>query len=176
MGKRTPEQFLAEEGMTIETAKRIYNNIIHFMYRHPHLACTPGISPMRLIQEVITNGTYHGGGTSARQILFYIDEDNEWMELDDLCDPEICDYIDCCMRCECEKYKNAKEEKEEGLRDFNEAKTTHNAPKKNTGQIYRVWKVPNTPRVGRRVRDQLSYPQFQDSTIWDESGGSVDKA
>ena len=49
-------------------------------------------------------------------------------------------------------------------------------PKKNTGQIYRVWKVPNTPRVGRRVRDQLSYPQFQDSTIWDESGGSVDKA
>lgn len=117
MGKRTPEQFLAEEGMTIETAKRIYNNIIHFMYRHPHLACTPGISPMRLIQEVITNGTYHGGGTSARQILFDIDEDDEWMELDDLCDPEICDYIDCCMRCECEKYKNAKEEKEEDETD-----------------------------------------------------------
>lgn len=85
-------------------------------------------------------------------------------------------YIGLCEDEKCNISWISNEAKEEGLRDFNEAKTTHNAPKKNTGQIYRVWKVPNTPRVGRRVRDQLSYPQFQDSTIWDESGGSVDKA
>lgn len=33
MGKRTPEQFLAEEGMTIETAKRIYNNTLNSRIR-----------------------------------------------------------------------------------------------------------------------------------------------
>lgn len=113
MDKRTPEQFLQEEGMTIETAKRIYKNIISFMYRHPYFACTSGIAPIGIVKEVITNGTNHGGQTSAMQILLDIDEDDDWIELDDLVDSEACDYLGCYMRCECEKYKKAKEEEAE---------------------------------------------------------------
>ena len=36
MEKRTPEQFLAEEGMTIDTARRIYSNILGFIKRNQH--------------------------------------------------------------------------------------------------------------------------------------------
>ena len=113
MDKRTPEQFLKEEGMTIDTAKRIFRNIVGFINENQHLGCRRNISNMEIIKECITSGTFHAGGTSARQLLTDIDEDPWGFSEIDGCDIEHCDHVDCCMRCECEKYKNAKEEEEE---------------------------------------------------------------
>ena len=113
MDKRTPEQFLEEEGMTIETAKRIFRNIVGFINENQHLGCRNHIPNMEIIKECITAGTYHAGGTSARQLLTDIDEDPWGFSEIDGCDIEHCDHVDCCMRYECEKYKNANEEEEE---------------------------------------------------------------
>lgn len=112
MDKRTPEQFLTEEGMTIDTAKRIYLNIVGFINRHQHIGCLSEISTAMLVQEIITNRTNHAGSESARQLLTDIDEDPWGSSEIGYCDIELCDFLGCCMRCECEKYKKAKEEEE----------------------------------------------------------------
>ncbi len=109
MDKRTPEQFLTEEGMTIDTARRIYSNILRFIDRHQHIGCYPGISTAELVQEVITDGTNHAGSTSARQFLNDIGEDRDYLKFD-TCDTEHCDSVDCCYREECRLYKNTIEE------------------------------------------------------------------
>lgn len=113
MDKRTPEQFLKEEGMTIETAKRIFRNIVGFINRNPDLGCSKDIPNIKIIMECITAGTLHAGGSSARQLLTDIDEDPWGCSELKYCDIELCDFLGCCMRCECEKYKKAKKEEEE---------------------------------------------------------------
>ena len=115
MSKRTPEQFLAEEGMTIGTAKRIYLNILGFIDRHKHIGCYPGISTAELVKEIITNRTNHAGHASARQFLNDIGEDRDYLKFD-TCDIEHCDYVDCFMKEDCRLYKNTikKEEKNNG--------------------------------------------------------------
>ena len=112
MDKRTPEQFLAEEGMTIDTAKRIYSNILGFINRNQHMGCLSEISTVMLIQEIITNGTNHAGHTSARQFLKDIGEDRDYIDFD-LTDTEHCDHVECCMREECRLYQNTIKEEEE---------------------------------------------------------------
>ena len=117
MNKRTPEQFFKEEGMTIDTARRIYENMVYFILNNTHIGCMREISNMKIIKDCFTCGTDHAGGTSARQFLTDIDEEPFGSIELDSCDTEFCDHIDCCMRCECEKYKNAKEEEEEDGED-----------------------------------------------------------
>lgn len=112
MGKRTPEQFLAEEGMTIDTARRIYSNILYFIDTHQHIGCWSGISTAELIKEIITNGTNHGGHTSAMQFLRDIGEDRDYIDFN-LTDTEYCDQVDCCYREECRLYQNTIKEEEE---------------------------------------------------------------
>ena len=112
MKKRTPEQFLAEEGMTIDTARRIYVNISRFIEENQHTGCWTGISATMLVQEIITNGTNHAGGTSARQFLRDIGEDRDYIDFD-LTDTEHCDHVECCMREECRLYQNTIKEEEE---------------------------------------------------------------
>lgn len=109
MEKRTPEQFLTEEGMTIKTAKRIYSNILGFINRNQHIGCLSEISTVMLVQEIITNRTNHAGSTSARQFLNDIGEDRDYLKFD-TCDTEYCDSVDCCYREECRLYKNTIEE------------------------------------------------------------------
>lgn len=111
MKKRTPEQFLTEEGMTIDTAKRIYSNILGFIERHQHIGCYPCISTAELVQEIITNRTNHAGHTSARQFLNDIGEDRDCLKFD-TCDTEHCDYVDCLMKEDCRLYKNTIKEEE----------------------------------------------------------------
>ena len=111
MEKRTPEQFLAEEGMTIDTARRIYSNILYFIDTHQHIGCWSGISTAELIKEIITNGTNHAGSTSARQFLKDIGEDRSHIKFD-TCDTEYCDSVDCCYREECSLYINTIKEEE----------------------------------------------------------------
>lgn len=112
MEKRTPEKFLSEEGMTIDTAKRIYLNILGFINRHQHIGCLSEISTAMLIQEIITNRTNHAGYTSAIQLLKDIGEDRDYIKLD-TCDTEHCDGVNCLYREECILYKNTI--KKEGL-------------------------------------------------------------
>ena len=112
MDKRTPEQFLAEEGMTIDTARRIYSNILGFIYRHQHIGCWYEIPTAMLIMEIITNGTKHAGHTSARQFLKDIGEDRDHIQFD-TCDTEHCDSVDCCYREECRLYQNTIKKEEE---------------------------------------------------------------
>ena len=112
MEKRTPEQFLTEEGMTIETAKRIYLNILGFIKRNQHIGCWSEIPTAMLIMEIITNGTKHAGHTSAMQFLKDIGEDRDHIQFD-TCDTEHCDSVDCCYREECRLYKNTIKEEEE---------------------------------------------------------------
>ena len=112
MENRTPEQFLAEEGMTIKTAKRIYSNILGFIDTHQHIGCWSGISTAELIMEIITSGTNHGGHTSAMQFLRDIGEDRDYIKFD-TCDIEHCDSVDCCYREECRLYQNTIKEEEE---------------------------------------------------------------
>lgn len=109
MDKRTPEQFLTEEGITIETARRIYSNILCFINEYRHIGCLSGISTMELVQKIITNGTNHAGSTSARQFLKDIGEDRDYIEFN-LADIEHCDHVDCCYREECSLYQNTIEE------------------------------------------------------------------
>ena len=111
MGKRTPEQFLTEEGMTIGTAKRIYLNILGFINRNQHIGCLSEISTVMLVQGIITNRTNHAGYTSAMQFLKDIDEDRDYLKLDK-CDTDHCDSVDCCYREECRLYKNTIKEEE----------------------------------------------------------------
>ena len=112
MEQRTPEQFLAEEGMTIDTARRIYLNILYFIDTHQHIGCWSGISTAELIKEIITNGTNHAGGTSARLFLKDIGEDRYHIKFD-TCDTDHCDSVDCCYREECRLYRNTIKEEEE---------------------------------------------------------------
>ena len=112
MDKRTPEQFLAEEGMTIDTAKRIYSNILGFINRNQHIGCLSEISTVMLVQEIITNRTDHAGYTSAMQFLKDIGEDRDFLKFDK-CDTEHCDSVDCCYREKCRLYQNTIKEEEE---------------------------------------------------------------
>ena len=112
MEKRTPEQFLAEEGMTIDTARRIYSNILGFIDEYQHIGCMFEMSTARLVQKIITNGTNHAGHTSAWQFLRDIGENRDYLEFD-MCDTEHCDSVDCCMREECRLYMNTIKEEEE---------------------------------------------------------------
>ena len=116
MDKRTPEQFLAEEGMTIDTARRIYSNILGFIDRNQHIGCYPGISTAELVKEIITNRTNHAGHTSARQFLNDIGEDRDYLKFDK-CDTEHCVYVDCLMKSECRLYKNTIKEEEDDNND-----------------------------------------------------------
>ena len=109
MDKRTPEQFLTEEGMTIDTARRIYSNIVGFINRHQHIGCLSEISTAMLVQEIITNRTNHAGSTSARQFLRDIGEGRDYIDFN-LTDTEHCDYVNCCYREECSLYQNTIEE------------------------------------------------------------------
>ena len=109
MDKRTPEKFLAEEGMTIATARRIYANISRFINNNQHTGCWSGISTTMLVQEIITNGTNHAGSTSARQFLMDIGEDRDHIDFN-LTDTEHCDHVGCCYREECSLYQNTIEE------------------------------------------------------------------
>ena len=112
MEKRTPEQFLAEEGMTIDTARRIYSNILDFINEYQHIGCMFEISTMGLVKKIITNRTNHAGGTSAWQFLKDIGEDRSHIKFD-TCDTEHCDSVDCCYREECRLYQNTIKEEEE---------------------------------------------------------------
>ena len=112
MGKRTPEQFLAEEGMTIDTARRIYSNILGFINKNQHIGCLSEISTVMLVQEIITNRTDHAGYTSAMQFLKDIGEDRDFLKLDK-CDTEHCDCVNCWYRKECHLYINTIKEEEE---------------------------------------------------------------
>lgn len=112
MEKRTPEQFLAEEGMTIKTAKRIYSNILGFINRNQHIGCLSEISTVMLVQEIITNRTDHAGYTSAMQFLKDIGEDRDFLKLNK-CDTEHCDGVNCWYRKECPLYQNTIKEEEE---------------------------------------------------------------
>lgn len=112
MTKRTPEQFLAEEGMTIDTARRIYSNILDFINEYQHIGCMSEISTVKLIQEVITDGTNHAGHTSARQFLKDIGEDRDYIKFDK-CDTVHCNLVACCVREECRLYQNTIKEEEE---------------------------------------------------------------
>ena len=105
MDKRTPEQFFVEEGMTIDTARRIYVNISRFIEENQHTGCWTGISATMLVQKIITNGTNHAGGTSARQFLRDIGEDRDYLKFD-TCDIEHCDGVNCWYRKECPLYQN----------------------------------------------------------------------
>lgn len=111
MEKRTPEQFLTEEGMTIDTAKRIYLNILGFIKRNQHIGCLLEISTAMLVMEIITNRTNHAGYTSARQFLKDIGEDRDYIKFD-TCDTEHCDGVNCWYRKECILYKNTIKEEE----------------------------------------------------------------
>jgi hypothetical protein len=113
MDKRTPEQFLKEEGMTIETAQRIFGNIIDFINKNQHLGCRYCISYSEIIKECITSGTSHAGLTSAMQLLMDIDEDRWGFSEIENCDIEHCDSVCCCFRYDCKKYKKANEERAE---------------------------------------------------------------
>ena len=112
MEKRTPEQFFAEEGMTIDTARRIYSNILYFIDSHQHIGCWPEITTTELVKEIITNGTNHAGHTSAMQFLKDIGEDRDYIKFD-TCDIEHCDGVNCCYREECHLYINTIKEEEE---------------------------------------------------------------
>ena len=112
MGKRTPEQFLAEEGMTIDTARRIYSNILDFIDEYQHIGCMFEMSTARLVQKIITNGTNHAGHTSARQFLKDIDEDRDYLKFD-MCETSHCDSVGCRYREECCLYQNTIKEEEE---------------------------------------------------------------
>ena len=112
MEKRTPEQFLTEEGMTIDTARRIYSNILGFINEYQHTGCWTGISATMLVQEIITNGTNHAGGTSAWQFLEDIGEHRTHIKFD-TCDTEHCDSVECCYREECRLYQNTIKEEED---------------------------------------------------------------
>ena len=112
MDKRTPEQFLAEEGMTIDAARRIYSNILDFINEYQHIGCMSEISTMGLVQKIITNGTNHGGHTSAMQFLRDIGEDRDYIDFN-LTDTEYCDQVDCCYREECRLYINTIKKEEE---------------------------------------------------------------
>lgn len=116
MDKRTPEQFLAEEGMTIDAARRIYSNILDFINEYQHIGCMSEISTMGLVQKIITNGTNHAGSTSARQFLKDIGEDRYHIKFD-TCDTDHCDSVDCCYREECRLYKNTVKEEEEEINE-----------------------------------------------------------
>ena len=112
MEKRTPEQFLTEEGMTIDTARRIYSNILDFINEYQHIGCMFEMSTARLVQKIITNRTNHAGHTSARQFLEDIGEDRTHIKFD-TCDTEHCDSVGCCYREECRLYQNTIKEEEE---------------------------------------------------------------
>lgn len=112
MGKRTPEQFLAEEGMTIDTARRIYSNFLDFIEDYQHIGCVSEISTTNLIHKIFTNGTDNDSGTSIRQFLKDIGEDRNIIEYD-LTDSVYCNSIECCMREECRLYQNTIKEEEE---------------------------------------------------------------
>ena len=112
MEKRTPEQFLTEEGMTIDTARRIYLNILGFINRNQHIGCLSEISTVMLVQGIITNRTDHAGYTSAMQFLKDIDEDRDYLKFDK-CDTEHCDGVNCWYREECPLYQNTIKEEEE---------------------------------------------------------------
>lgn len=112
MEKRTPEQFFAEEGMTIKTAKRIYSNILGFINRNQHIGCLLKISTAMLVMEIITNRTNHAGHTSAMQFLKDIGEDRDYIKFD-TCDTEHCDDVNCWYREECILYKNTIKEEED---------------------------------------------------------------
>ena len=112
MKKRTPEQFLTEEGMTIDAAKRIYSNILGFINRNQHIGCLSEISTVMLVQEIITNRTNHAGYTSAKQFLKDIGENRNYLKFDK-CDTEHCDYVDCLMKEDCRLYQNTIKEEEE---------------------------------------------------------------
>lgn len=116
MEKRTPEQFLAEEGMTIDTARRIYSNILYFINKYQHIGCMTGVSRAMLVKEIITNGTNHAGHTSAIQFLKDIEEDWDYINFDST-DTEFCDHVDCCYRGECRLYENTIKEEEEENND-----------------------------------------------------------
>ena len=116
MEKRTPEKFFAEEGMTIETAIRIYANISRFINNNQHTGCWASISTVKLIQEVITDGTNHAGSTSARQFLRDIGEDRDYIDFD-ITDTEHCNLVACCVREECRLYQNAIKEEEDDNND-----------------------------------------------------------
>ena len=112
MEKRTPEKFLAEEGMTIDTARRIYLNILGFINRNQHIGCLSEISTVMLVQGIITNRTNYAGYTSAMQFLKDIDEDRYYLKFDK-CDTEHCDGVNCWYRKECRLYQNTIKEEEE---------------------------------------------------------------
>ena len=112
MKKRTPEQFLIEEGMTIDTAKRIYSNILGFINRNQHIGCLSEISTVMLVQAIITNRTNHAGYTSAKQFLKDIGENRDYLKFDK-CDTEHCDDVNCWYRKECPLYQNTIKEEEE---------------------------------------------------------------
>lgn len=106
MDKRTPEQFLAEEGMTIDTARRIYSNILDFFDDYEHTGCMSEISTMMLIHKIFTNKTDHDNGTSIRQFLKDIGEDRNIIDYY-LTDSVHCNSVECCKREECSLYKNS---------------------------------------------------------------------
>lgn len=110
MKTRSPEQFLKEEGITIEAAKRIYLNIIDFIFDNPNLGCRKSLSATELVQRCITCGTDHAGGTSARQFLHDICELTESINLDTCIDPDHCEAVGCCYIDECPKYQKINKE------------------------------------------------------------------
>lgn len=111
MKKRTPEQFLTEEGMTIDAAKRIYSNILDFIEDYQHIGCVSEISTTNLIHKIFTNGTDNDSVTSIRQFLKDIGEDRNIIEYD-LTDSVHCNSVECCYREECRLYKNTIKEEE----------------------------------------------------------------
>lgn len=110
MKKRSPEQFLKEEGITVEAAKRIYRNIIDFIFENPNIGCLNSISAMKIIQHCITCGTDHAGGTSAMQFLHDIDEPQGSINLDNCIDTDHCEAVGCCYIDECHKYQKKNKE------------------------------------------------------------------
>lgn len=110
MERRAPEQFLAEEGMTLDTARRIYSNILEFIGTFKHTGCWSSVSTSLPVQEIITKGTDHEGDTSARQFLKDIGEDRYYIGINST-DTEYCDRVNCRIKGGCYLYKNTIEEK-----------------------------------------------------------------
>ena len=79
MEKRTPEQFLAEEGMTIDTARRIYSNILGFLDKYRHERYVATVSTVMLVKEFIIKETNRADDTSAKQFLRDIGENKDYI-------------------------------------------------------------------------------------------------
>lgn len=110
MEARSSEQFLKEEGMTVEAAKRIYLNIIDFIIDNPNFGCRESLSAIELVQRCITCRTEHAGGTSARQFLHDICESAGSINLDTCIDTDHCESVGCCYIDECRKYQKKNKE------------------------------------------------------------------